>query len=41
MLALSLHAPNQQLRDELIPSISPKYPLDLLMETIDNYEEKT
>lgn len=41
MLALSLHAPNQQLRDELIPSISPKYPLDLLMDTIDNYEEKT
>lgn len=37
MLALSLHAPNQQLREELIPTISKVYTLDLLMDKIDQY----
>jgi 23S rRNA (adenine2503-C2)-methyltransferase len=39
-LAISLHAPNQQLRDTLMP-IAKKYPLDELMKTIDNYVKAT
>jgi len=35
-LAISLHAPNQKLREELMP-IAKKYTLDNLMKTIDNY----
>jgi 23S rRNA (adenine2503-C2)-methyltransferase len=40
-LALSLHAPNQPLRLELIPMIAKRRPLDELMETIDYYVKKT
>jgi len=36
-LALSLHAPNQELRAKLIPMIAKKRPLDQLMETVDRY----
>ncbi len=41
MLALSLHSPNQKLREELIPTISKVYTLDLLMAKIDEFTEKT
>ncbi|HMT01084.1 MAG TPA: 23S rRNA (adenine(2503)-C(2))-methyltransferase RlmN [Candidatus Absconditabacterales bacterium] len=41
MLALSLHSPNQTLRQELIPTISKVYTLDLLMKAIDDYTAKT
>lgn len=37
MLALSLHAPNQKLREELIPTISKVYTLDLLMDQMDRF----
>lgn len=40
-LALSLHAPNQPLRQELIPMIAKRRPLDELMETIDLYVKAT
>jgi len=40
-LALSLHAPNQELRKELIPMIAKRRPLDELMTTIDNYTDAT
>lgn len=40
-LALSLHAPNQKLREELIPMIGKRRPLDELMETIDYYVAHT
>ncbi len=39
-LALSLHAPNTQLRDKLMP-INKAYKLTLLMETIKEYIDKT
>lgn len=39
-LAVSLHAPTDDLRDELIP-INKKYPLDILMETIREYIDAT
>ncbi len=41
MLALSLHSPNQKLREELIPTISKVYTLDLLMKQIDEFTDKT
>lgn len=41
MLAVSLHAPNQELRKELIPSIGNAYSLDTLMEQLDAFCEKT
>lgn len=41
MLALSLHAPNQTLREALIPTISKYYTLEKLMTQIDAYVEKT
>ena len=41
MLALSLHAPNQELREKLIPTIAKGYTLDKLMEAIDRYEAAT
>lgn len=41
MLALSLHAPNQELRSELIPTITKMYTLDKLMAQIDEYTTKT
>ncbi len=37
-LAISLHAPNDALRDELVP-INEKYPLDELMAACDRYAE--
>jgi 23S rRNA (adenine2503-C2)-methyltransferase len=39
-LALSLHAADDELREELIPT-SKKYPLDILMAACDDYLEKT
>lgn len=39
-LAISLHAPNQELRNQLMP-IAKKYPLDELMKTIDDYVQAT
>lgn len=41
MLALSLHAPNQALREQLIPMIAKRRPLDELMETVDAYVAET
>lgn len=41
MLALSLHAPNQELRTELIPTITKMYTLDKLMAQVDEYTTKT
>lgn len=41
MLALSLHAPNQELRSQLIPTITKMYTLDKLMEQIDKYTNET
>ncbi len=35
-LALSLHAPNDELRDELVP-INQKYPIKMLLESCKNY----
>ncbi len=40
-LALSLHAPNQELREKLIPTIAKWYTLDKLMEAIDRYTDAT
>lgn len=40
-LALSLHAPNQDLREKLIPTIAKNYTLDKLMAAIDRYTEAT
>ena len=39
-LAISLHAPNNALRDELIP-INRKYPLEALIEACQFYQDKT
>lgn len=39
-LAVSLHAPSQTLRERIMP-IAKKYDLDQLMDSIDNYIEKT
>ena len=39
-LAISLHAPNQELRNQIMP-IGKSYPLDKLMTTIDQYVEAT
>ncbi len=40
-LALSLHAPNQELRKKLIPMIAKRWDIDELMETIDYYTNAT
>ena len=40
MLAVSLHAPNQELREKLVP-IWNKYKLDELIKVLDKYYEKT
>ena len=40
-LALSLHAPNQELRKKLIPMIAKRRDIDELMETIDYYTDHT
>jgi 23S rRNA (adenine2503-C2)-methyltransferase len=39
-LAVSLHAPNQALRERIMP-IARRYQLDELMEVIDRYVEVT
>ena len=39
-LAISLHAPNQELRNKLMP-VAKAYPLDELMKTIDDYVAAT
>ena len=39
-LAISLHAPNNELRSELMP-INKKYPLGKVMEAVNNYIKKT
>src|SRR3989304_6625066 len=39
-LAVSLHAPNNQLRDKLVP-INRKFPLEVLMPAVGEYFEKT
>jgi len=39
-LAISLHAPNQKLRDSLMP-VAKAYPLDELMKSIDKYVESS
>jgi len=40
-LAFSLHAPNQALREELVPTIAKFYTLDKLMAVLDKYSRKT
>lgn len=40
-LAFSLHAPNQALREELIPIMAKVNPLDKLMAALDKYTDKT
>jgi 23S rRNA (adenine2503-C2)-methyltransferase len=40
-LALSLHAPNQELRQQLIPMIGKKRPIEELMKSVDAYEAST
>ncbi len=40
-LALSLHAPNQGLREKLIPTIAKNYTLEKLMAAIDRYTDAT
>ncbi len=39
-LAISLHAPNDKIRDELMP-VNKRYPMDILRESIKQYIEKT
>src|SRR5262249_8046283 len=39
-LAVSLHAPNDELRTRLVP-INRRYPIDTLMEAVDRYVEMT
>jgi 23S rRNA (adenine2503-C2)-methyltransferase len=39
-LAISLHAPNQELRNRIMP-IAKAYPLDQLLQVIDEYVEAT
>lgn len=40
-LAFSLHAPTQELREELIPVMAKVNPLDKLMAALDSYTKKT
>ncbi len=40
-LAFSLHAPTQELREELIPVMAKVNPLDKLMDALDIYTKKT
>lgn len=39
-LAISLHAPDDKLRGELMP-VNKKYPLEKVLQSVDNYIEKT
>ena len=40
-IALSLHAPNQELREKLMPTAAKRNPLDKLMEVLKDYQEIT
>jgi 23S rRNA (adenine2503-C2)-methyltransferase len=40
-IALSLHAPNQELREKLMPTAAKNNPLDKLMEVLKDYQEIT
>lgn len=40
-IALSLHAPNQELREKLMPTAAKNNPLDKLMEVLKDYQERT
>ena len=40
MLAISLHAPNQQLREKLVP-IAKQHPIHQLINILDKYYQKT
>jgi 23S rRNA (adenine2503-C2)-methyltransferase len=40
-LAFSLHAPNQELREELVPTIGKFFTLDKIMQTLDQYTKST
>lgn len=40
-LAISLHAPNQELREELMPTAAKANSLDDLMDLLEDYEEET
>jgi 23S rRNA (adenine2503-C2)-methyltransferase len=39
-LAISLHAPNQEIREKIMPKISQLYPIDKLFEFVDWYEKE-
>jgi 23S rRNA (adenine2503-C2)-methyltransferase len=39
-LAISLHAPNQEIRKKIMPTISKLHPIDELMEFVDWYEKE-
>ncbi len=36
-IAISLHAPNQELREKLMPNVARAFPLDLLLQKMDEY----
>jgi len=40
-IALSLHAPNQELREKLMPSVAKSNPLSKLMEVLKDYQERS
>lgn len=40
-LAFSLHAPNQELREKLVPTIAKFYTIEKLMKTLDRYTRET
>lgn len=40
-IALSLHAPNEELREKLMPTAVKNNPLDKLMEVLKDYQERT
>jgi 23S rRNA (adenine2503-C2)-methyltransferase len=40
-IALSLHAPNQELREKLMPTAAKNNPLDKLMEVLEDYQERS
>ena len=39
--AISLHAPNQEIREKIMPTVAKAYPLDSLMKTLIDYQKKT
>ncbi|MBP5204291.1 23S rRNA (adenine(2503)-C(2))-methyltransferase RlmN [bacterium] len=40
-IAISLHAPNQEIREKIMPTVAKVYPLDSLMKTLIEYQKKT